>query len=392
MRILSAAKLKPGDILGKSLFNEQSELLLASGYVLTPQMIALVRNKGFNHVFIMDELSKDIMPEAVITDAVKQATNSRLAKTFEGVKDNLAFEKFAPEEIKKRLQDDDIRAMVKMPAIRKQVEQMLEEIVDNNISMFSSLSTRSDGGESYEHAFNTSVLSILIGREFKYDQQELRSIGSAAMLHDIGKMAFGDLNEKKPSELNRDEKMLLREHPVYSMLILQGSEPEAFVEQTAVFQHHEQENGKGYPQGLKGFGKPPIKNRGHDKGYIYRMAEILGVANTYDNLTSGTYDGIMRTPEDAITALVNKEAGYWNESVVHALTKVVECYPVGSTVIIKSNYSNSHIDYSGIVAKLNPEDQSKPIIILTHNSVGGNITPHKVDFCDERFMTIELNL
>ena len=69
------------------------------------------------------------------------------------------------------------------------------------------------------------------------------------------------------------------------------------------------------------------------------MAEILSVANVYDNLLTGEFDGDVCTPEQAITTLVNGEAGSWNTAVIHALSKVVQCYPVGSTVRIKSNYS-----------------------------------------------------
>ncbi|MDP8208807.1 MAG: HD domain-containing protein [Candidatus Electryonea clarkiae] len=393
MRIKSTSKLEEGEVLGKSVFNERSELMLSSGYVLTEAMISLLKHKGFNYVYIMDGISKDIIPEEVISDVIRQATNSKIAKTFEGVKNNLAFEKFAPEEIKKRLVEDaEMHNIVKMTDVREQVEQMLEEIIDNNLTMFTSLPMKSESGADYEHAFDTSVLSILMAQEFKYDQHEMKTIGSSAMVHDIGKMAFGDMAEKKESDLSRDEKMLLREHPVYSMLILQGSEPDAFVEHTTVFQHHEQVNGKGYPQGLKGINKPPTKSRGNDKRYIYRMAEIIAVANVYDNLTSGALDGTIRTPEDAIVEIINGETGEWNQSVIKKLTKVVQCYPVGSTVRIKNNISNKYIDYRGIITKANPKDQSRPTILLTNNSLGAPIMPRLVDFKDEKEMSIRLEL
>ncbi len=391
MRITKLENVNPGEILGKSLFNRKGELLLASGYALTPEMIEKVRASGFHHVYIMDEATKDISPEDVISDTVRQAANQKLAETFEGVQNNLAFEKFAPEEIKRRLEEDaNLRSMVKMPGIRKQVSDILEEIIDNQISMFTSLPMKSDDGHAMEHATDVTLLSLLLAREFNLDHRELRALGTAAMLHDIGKMAFPALVAKKPDELTRDEKMMLREHPVYSMLILQGSEPTAFVEQAVVMQHHEQHNGRGYPKRMKGFDRPPKKDRGKDVGFIHRHAEILAVANVYDNLISGHHDGKTYSPSEAIVLIVNQQAGSWNPYVVKALSHVVQCFPVGATVKIVRTASHSWVNYTGVIARVNMQDQNRSALVLLKNAVGADITPKLVDLQEEKHATLEM--
>lgn len=253
----------------------------------------------------MNELTKEVVPEDVISDTVRQLGNQRMAETFREVEKNLAFEAFASENIKKRLEEHKkLKKIVNMPAVRKVVGQVLEDIIERQTVMFSSLPMRSSDSEDYEHAVDATVLAILLARHFRYEYQELRTPGTASIVHDIGKMAFSRLRSKKPSELSADEKMVVREHPIYSKMILEASEPEAFVEQAVVMQHHEQDDGRGYPQGLKGIGLPPKKERAKDQGYIHRHAEILAVANIYDNLVTGTYDGQVYTPEEAITAIV----------------------------------------------------------------------------------------
>jgi HD-GYP domain-containing protein (c-di-GMP phosphodiesterase class II) len=393
MQIIKIDNVKPGDVLGKSLFNKKSELLLSSGYALTEEMITLMRDKGIRFVYIMNELTTDINPEEVISSTVRQIANQKMAETFQNIESNLAFEQFAPDNIKKRLEENrKLKKIVNMPAVRKVVGQVLEDIVERQTMMFSGLQMKSADGADYEHAVDTTVLAILISRQFRYDYPEMKQLGSAAIVHDIGKMAFKEIRGKAVTELTSDEKMIIREHPIYSKIILESSDPEAFVEQAVVLQHHEQHDGSGYPQGLKGFGKAPTKERGKDAGFIHRHAEILGVANIFDNLTTGTYDGQVYPPDQAVTKLVNGEAGSWNPSVVSALVKVIQCYPVGTTVRVKDNSTKSFVGYKGVVAKANEDDQSKPTLILTHNSMGANITPKLVDFSTERYMSVELEL
>ncbi len=393
MQIVSIDKVKPGDVLGKSLFNKKSELLLSSGFELTDEMILLMKSKGIRFVYVMNELTKDIAPEEVITSTVRQIANQKMAETFANVENNLAFETFGSENIKKRLEENrKLKKIVNMPAVRKVVGQVLEDIVERQTMMFSGLQMKSTDGADYEHAVDTTVLAVLISRQFRYDYNEMKQLGAAAIVHDIGKMAFRELRQKPITDLTADEKMIIREHPIYSKIILESSDPEAFVEQAVVMQHHEMENGRGYPQGLKGFGRPPTKDRGKDTGFIHRHAEILAVANAYDNLITGSFDGTVYAPDQAITMIVNGQAGTWNPFVVSALVKVVQCYPVGTTVRVKDNASKSFVGYKGVVAKENTDDQTKPTLILTHNSMGAQITPKLVEFTTERYMSIELDM
>ena len=392
MQIVKIDKVKPGDILGKSLFNKNSELLLSSGYELTEDMIAMMNSKGIRFVYIMNDLTKDVNPEEVISSTVRQIANEKMAETFKNVENNLAFEAFASDNIKKRLEENrKLKKIVNMPAVRKVVGQVLEDVVERQTKMFSGLQMRSEDGRDYEHAVDTTVLSILISRQFRYNYAEMKQLGAAALVHDIGKMAFKELRDKPAELMTADEKMILREHPIYTKIILESSEPEAFVEQAVVLQHHEQYDGSGYPQGLKSFGKAPTKDRGKDSGYIHRHAEILSVANVYDNLVSGAHDGFVYPADQAITKLVNGEAGKWNPTVLAALVKVVQWYPVGATVSIKDNASKSYVGYKGVVTKSNLEDQRKPTIILTHNSIGNAIKPKMIDFSGENHMSIELD-
>lgn len=393
MRITSINKLKPGDVLGKSLFNDNADLLLASGYRLDAAMISLIMKSGIKYVFVLDELSEDVVPEDVISDTIRATVTRSLVDSYRLIKENPAFRNLQPEAVRERLEKDtNLNNLINVANVRSMVTQLLEEIVEQNVSMFTALPVSSQTPRDHEHALDTTLLSLLIAQKLNTETGEMRALGTAALVHDVGKMAFPSIHEKPAEDLSPEERAILREHPTISMLILRGSSQDTFREQATVLQHHELQNGSGYPLGLRGSGHKPVKmgDQKISSKFIFRLAEILGVANHFDNLIRGDFDGFIYSAEDAVTRIIQESGEMWNEYVTKALLRVVQCYPAGVTVRILENSSRSYVGYTGIIAQSNTQDPTKPIIILTHNTTGAPIVPKRVNFHSEKSMNLEL--
>ncbi len=393
MRIIPLNKLQPGDTLGKSLFNDKGELLLASGYTLTQDMISLVFRHGFRFVYIMDEITKDIQPEEVIADNIRQGTSREITKTFNALEANLNLDdEDNPDDIRRIIEGSKrLKEWVPMSVVREQVSTIIEEIVDHHVTMYTSLPMKSESGRDWQHAFDTTVLCILVAQHFRYDYKEMKSLGIAAMIHDLGRIVFPKINKKPLSEMTREERMILQEHPVYSMLLLQNADDGSYVEQTTVLQHHERFDGRGFPNRLRGCNNPPTSNFKNPPKTMYRHAEILAAVNVYDNFLSGSLDGNSYTPEEAITELVNSSGESFNPHVVDALARVVQCYPVGAPVRISKTFSGTYDKYYGVIVQTNPDDQSRPIVLLTNGPNGEKILPKVIHFTEEE-RYVKLNL
>lgn len=104
------------------------------------------------------------------------------------------------------------------------------------------------------------------------DDAIINALAAAAVLHDIGKLAIPDRVLQKPGPLTRDEYELVKQHAVIGADLLSGV---ATASPLAIFvrHHHENWDGSGYPDGLRGEEIP-------------LGARVLAIADCYDALTS----------------------------------------------------------------------------------------------------------
>ncbi|MEO8468224.1 MAG: HD domain-containing phosphohydrolase [Chloroflexota bacterium] len=101
---------------------------------------------------------------------------------------------------------------------------------------------------------------------------EIEQISWSAMLHDVGKIRVPDRVLLKPGRLDEEEWELIRQHPAWGEELLKGDEGFALARQIARW-HHEDWDGRGYPDGLSGLAIP-------------LAARIVRVVDVYDALMS----------------------------------------------------------------------------------------------------------
>lgn len=139
--------------------------------------------------------------------------------------------------------------------------------------------------------------------------EEVRNIGYAASLHDIGKVAISSKILNKLGRLTEEEFQVMRAHSVAAVRILEkidglhGAIP-------IIRHHHERYDGEGYPDGLAGE-KIPLG------------ARIVSVAETYDILTSDVPWRAALTKEDAIHEIERCSGTQFDPTIVAALRCVI---------------------------------------------------------------------
>jgi response regulator RpfG family c-di-GMP phosphodiesterase len=122
------------------------------------------------------------------------------------------------------------------------------------------------------HSRRVFLYSIEIAKAMGGMENQMRSIGMGAWLHDIGKLAIPDAILLKPGPLTDEERAIMRRHAQIGYDLVKGI---PFLADAAeiIFAHHERCDGSGYPRGLK-VQEIPVG------------ARIFAVADTFDAMTS----------------------------------------------------------------------------------------------------------
>jgi HD-GYP domain-containing protein (c-di-GMP phosphodiesterase class II) len=103
---------------------------------------------------------------------------------------------------------------------------------------------------TFEHSVGVGVLATLIGKWLKMPEAELASLSLAAILHDIGKVRVPTEILVKPSKLTNEENQGMKAHTVFGYELLKNTVGISHRMALVALQHHENEDGSGYPFGL----------------------------------------------------------------------------------------------------------------------------------------------
>lgn len=106
-------------------------------------------------------------------------------------------------------------------------------------------------GDTGEHTRRVIRLTVALARRLGCSEQEIADMERGAYLHDIGKMAIPDHILRKPGPLDAQEREIIKQHPALALRFI--SHIPFLQSATAIpYYHHENWDGTGYPNGLKG--------------------------------------------------------------------------------------------------------------------------------------------
>lgn len=146
------------------------------------------------------------------------------------------------------------------------------------------------------HSEKVSVLAEQLARALGYSDLAIEEVRQAAALHDLGKIALSDAVLNKPyATLRRSELMEYHRHAEIGYNILRSvDEYTAFAD--AILHHHENWDGTGYPENMKGDDIPAL-------------SRLIATADCFVNKTEGERNAEGMTQEEALQYL-KEESGY----------------------------------------------------------------------------------
>jgi HD-GYP domain-containing protein (c-di-GMP phosphodiesterase class II) len=128
------------------------------------------------------------------------------------------------------------------------------------------------GDYRFKHSIGVAYIAVLLGRSLQLDEKEIAQLTTAASLCDIGSIKLPSSLLHNTSELDPDEFELMKQHTVMGSELLRESNLDPSSSLVAL-QHHERDDGSGYPEKLIGT-------------QIHMFSKIVALADVYVAMTS----------------------------------------------------------------------------------------------------------
>ncbi|MBR6485610.1 MAG: HD domain-containing protein, partial [Lachnospiraceae bacterium] len=264
-KLISTRTLKTGMKIDQAIVDSRGREMIARGCVLDDFQIEYLREHGVTGIYVSEgepeEVSelernlpiytRELIEKSRVEDRSKVKLNEEVCKRVgEGIQylfHNTEAEGFM--ETTTNISNELVKAISGSNAVA----------IDINLIKVSDEYT-------FKHSVDVATMAMVIGQNCGLSQEELRELGIAGLLHDLGKSQIPLEVLNKPGRLDDKEFELMKQHSLFGFKILK--EKHQFNESImkGVLQHHEKMNGKGYPLGTGG-------------DAIHKYARIIAVAD-----------------------------------------------------------------------------------------------------------------
>ena len=158
-----------------------------------------------------------------------------------------------------------------------------------------------------EHSRRVARTSMVLARAMGVRPEEIQTIETGALLHDIGKIGIPDSILLKPSRLTHEEHEMMNRHPHLGYNFIKAG-PGMEEASEIVLAHHEHFDGTGYPRGLKG-------------DDICLGARIFAVIDAYDAIRADRPYAKGRSAEETLREIIKHKGTQFDPVVVEALER-----------------------------------------------------------------------
>lgn len=172
---------------------------------------------------------------------------------------------------------------------------------------------------TYDHGLNVSIYLMAFGRHMGLPPDQIRLLGTAGLLQDIGKMKLPRELIDKQGKMTAAEYELTKTHVSLGLDMIRQSRHTSPLIHDIIEQHHERHNGSGYPHGRSG-------------EQISMYGAMAGITDVYAAVTSMRPYGQPLSPQEALSQLFSWRGTVFNERLIEEFIQAIGVFPVGSLV------------------------------------------------------------
>jgi putative nucleotidyltransferase with HDIG domain len=234
-------------------------------------------------------------------------------------------------------------------------QRHIEQVNELYMSTIEALAMAVDAKDQITHGHirRVQVYAVELAKRLGVsDERQLKAIATAALLHDMGKLAIPEHILNKPGKLTAAEFDKMKRHADIGADLLSSVRfPYPVV--PIVRHHHEHWDGKGYPTGISGTDIP-------------LGARILSVVDGFDALTSDRPYRPRLTTEHAFQIIREGRGTLYDPLVVDKFITAYE--EIAPAAIQAGQQARSFIDAASIGAAGSQDDTSAPLRQIRANA------------------------
>ena len=198
------------------------------------------------------------------------------------------------------------------------VNSLVDSIIANPEALMLLMMLKQEAESAFDQAIMVAVNILAFGRQLGLPRDELSVLGLAGLLLDVGMMELPkELLQKKT--LTPTEHAIVKRHVAFSQELLRKSQgiPERVVD--IVGEHHEREDGSGYPLGLAA-------------NEISVYGKMAAIADCYRELTTGSHGRLRMSAYEALEMMHSWSGRFFHPTLVEQFTQSIGVFPVGSLI------------------------------------------------------------
>ncbi len=198
------------------------------------------------------------------------------------------------------------------------------------------------------HSARVSLFAALVGLKLKLPHELMVELGTAGLLHDVGKSRIAHEILFKPGPLNEDERRAVSRHPQLGAQILVESHEASDLAIGAAFGHHLRFDGGGYPTRASWLAAS-------------KVSALVHVCDVFEALTAVRPYKPSLTPRRAYEIML-RDAGSFDRESFAAFVASIGLHPPGSVARLSSGEVG--------VVQAAGSDWARPVVRITHGSDG----------------------
>jgi len=381
MNSFNIADLKEGIYFSSDVMLDKNFILMNSMTPLSDTLIEALIDWNFKQIFSTGNITVQETADGKVTDTLSLAGASNwseeikaeiqtpvLTQDIQSIIESVAAEKENTREMEAerlRLVEkvyvqyiDYINAVytrfathkeLDFKALSKNIQDMCVFIKENDRYILRIIQTMPSRDKNFivMHSLRSTVIAIAVGLQLKLSLSKLTELGMSCMMHEIGLLRLSPQLYMTDKPLTISEKKALLSHPIVAYDILKSYNFPLSICLGAL-EHHERENGSGYPQK-------------EDGSKISLYAKIIAVACSYETMTSSRQYRESQNGNAAMIELLKNTGNQYDEAVIKALLYSISLFPLGTYVYLSDGKIGMSVD-------VNPLDPKNPIIELINET------------------------